>query len=215
MGNRIGRKYGVSRRYGVSLWGEAKDPVNSRKYPPGQHGVSGFKRLSDFGKQFAAHNKLKAYYNLRTSRQFKNIFVKASRVIKKVGNIIDSFTGLLESRLMSVLYRSGLASTIFMARQFVSHCHVTVNDKMVNIASYTVKPGDIMKIKKKLIHSNGKKESEIQLGVLASAPYLKVDTCVEDKQEHYVIEYLRMPKFSEIPYPTDMGVNLIVEFFSR
>ncbi|WP_339046409.1 30S ribosomal protein S4 [Candidatus Mesenet endosymbiont of Agriotes lineatus] len=215
MGNMISRKYGVSRRYGVNLWGQAKDPVNSRKYPPGQHGTSGFKKLSDFGKQFAAHKKLKAYYNFRTSRQFKNIFVKAKKMVKKVGNIIDSFTGLLESRLMSVLYRSELASTIFMARQFVSHSHVTVNGKMVNIASYTVKPGDLIKIKKKLIHSNGKKESEVQLGALASAPYLKVGVCVEDKQEYYVIEYLRMPKLSEIPYPIDMEVNLIVEFFSR
>ncbi|XGA08324.1 MAG: 30S ribosomal protein S4 [Wolbachia endosymbiont of Xenopsylla cheopis] len=215
MGNKIGRKYGISRRYGVSLWGQAKDPVNSRKYPPGEHGTSGFKRFSDFGKQFAAHNKLKAYYNLRTSRQFKNTFVKAKRMVKKVGNIIDSFTGLLESRLMSVLYRSGLASTIFTARQFVSHSHVTVNDKMVNIASYTVKPGDLIKIKKKLIHSNGKKESEVQLGVFESSSYLKIDFCIEDKQEYYTIEYLRMPKFSEIPYPIDMEINLIVEFFSR
>jgi small subunit ribosomal protein S4 len=141
----INRKYRISRRLGINLWGRAKDPVNKRKYPPGQHGILGFKRLSDFGKQFAAHKKFKFYYAI-SSKQLRRIFLDA---YNRKGYTADNFIGILESRLSSVLYHSGLVPTIYSAKQLISHEHVTVNDEVVNISSYRVKPGDIVKIRER------------------------------------------------------------------
>ena len=141
----VQRKYRASRRLGVSLWGRSKDPFNTRNYPPGQHGNMGYKKPSDFGKQFAAHKKFKFYYAI-SSKQMRNVFLKA---YKKRGDTGDNFVGLLESRLSSILYNSGLVPTIFSARQLISHKHVLVNGKTVNISSYIVKVGDVVTLKEK------------------------------------------------------------------
>lgn len=200
----ISRKYRASRRLGVSLWGRARDPVNKRKYPPGQHGVLGFKKLSDFGKQFAAQKKFKFYYAI-SSKQLRSTFIKA---YKKKGYTADNFIGLLESRLSSILYHSGLVPTIYASKQLVSHKHVTVNDKIVNISSYKVKPGDIVKIRERASKIPIVEEA-VQRQERKSPDYLEVN------QEERSVKYLRVPQYSEIPYAVDMGVNLVVEFYSR
>ncbi|WP_395878381.1 30S ribosomal protein S4 [Ehrlichia muris] len=200
----IQRKYRASRRLGVSLWGRSKDPFNTRNYPPGQHGNMGYKKPSDFGKQFAAHKKFKFYYAIN-SKQMRNIFLKA---YKKRGDTGDNFVGLLESRLSTVLYNSGLVPTVFSARQLISHKHVLVNGKAVNISSYIVKVGDVVTLKEKakslpaVIFALQAQEQKVP-------DYLEVDT--QEKS----IRYLRVPKYCEVPYPATMEVNLVIEFYSR
>ncbi|MCA4775361.1 30S ribosomal protein S4 [Wolbachia endosymbiont of Mansonella ozzardi] len=200
----INRKYRISRRLGMNLWGRAKDPVNKRKYPPGQHGILGFKRLSDFGKQFAAHKKFKFYYAI-SSKQLRRIFLDA---YNRKGYTADNFIGILESRLSSVLYHSGLVPTIYSAKQLISHEHITVNDEVVNISSYRVKPGDIVKI--------GKRAVKIPIVVEAvEKQERKAPDYLETNSKEHSVKFLRVPQYSEVPYSADMEVNLVVEFYSR
>ncbi|CAH57912.1 30S ribosomal protein S4 [Ehrlichia ruminantium] len=200
----IQRKYRASRRLGVSLWGRSKDPFNTRNYPPGQHGNMGYKKPSDFGKQFGAHKKFKFYYAI-SSKQMRNMFLKA---YKKKGDTGDNFVGLLESMLSSVLYNSGLVPTIFSARQLISHKHVLVNGKVVNISSYSVKPGDTIKLREKAVNLPP---------VLAAidAQEQKVPDYLEVDVKERSVKYLRVPKYYEVPYPANMEVNLVIEFYSR
>ncbi|CEI84884.1 30S ribosomal protein S4 [Ehrlichia minasensis] len=200
----IQRKYRASRRLGVSLWGRSKDPFNTRNYPPGQHGNMGYKKPSDFGKQFAAHKKFKFYYAI-SSKQMRNVFLKA---YKKRGDTGDNFVGLLESRLSSILYNSGLVPTIFSARQLISHKHVLVNGKTVNISSYIVKVGDVVTLKEKA------KNLPAVIAAIQSQEHKVPDYLEVDTQEKSV-RYLRVPKYCEIPYPATMEVNLVIEFYSR
>uniref|UniRef100_A0A1B0GDI5 Uncharacterized protein n=1 Tax=Glossina morsitans morsitans TaxID=37546 RepID=A0A1B0GDI5_GLOMM len=193
----ITRKYRISRRLGVNLWGRAKDPVNKRKYPPGQHGILGLKK-------FAAHKKFKFYYAI-SSKQLRRTFLDA---YNRKGYTADNFIGILESRLSSVLYHSGLVQTIYSAKQLISHKHVTVNDKVVNISSYRVKPGDIIKIRERAAKIPVVVEAE-QKQERKAPDYLEADS-----KEHSV-KYLRSPQYSEVPYLADMEVNLVVEFYSR
>lgn len=200
----INRKYRISRRLGINLWGRAKDPVNKRKYPPGQHGILGFKRLSDFGKQFAAHKKFKFYYAI-SSKQLRRIFLDA---YNRKGYTADNFIGILESRLSSVLYHSGLVPTIYSAKQLISHEHVTVNDEVVNISSYRVKPGDIVKIRERAV--------KIPIVVEAAEKQeRKAPDYLETNSKEHSVKFLRVPQYSEVPYSADMEVNLVVEFYSR
>ncbi|CCF78295.1 30S ribosomal protein S4 [Wolbachia endosymbiont of Onchocerca gibsoni] len=200
----VSRKYRISRRLGMNLWGRVKDQVNKRKYPPGQHGILGFKRLSDFGKQFAAHKKFKFYYAI-SSKQLRRIFLDA---YNRKGYTADNFIGILESRLSAVLYHSGLVPTIYSAKQLISHKHVTVNDRVVNISSYRVKPGDIVKIR----------ESAVKIPVVIETiekQERKAPGYLEINSKEHSVKYLRVPQYSEVPYSADMEVNLVVEFYSR
>ncbi|WP_025264052.1 30S ribosomal protein S4 [Wolbachia endosymbiont of Onchocerca volvulus] len=200
----VSRKYRISRRLGMNLWGRVKDQVNKRKYPPGQHGILGFKRLSDFGKQFAAHKKFKFYYAI-SSKQLRRIFLDA---YNRKGYTADNFIGILESRLSAVLYHSGLVPTIYSAKQLISHKHVTVNDRVVNISSYRVKPDDIVKIR----------ESAVKIPVVIETiekQERKAPGYLEINSKEHSVKYLRVPQYSEVPYSADMEVNLVVEFYSR
>lgn len=200
----ITRKYRISRRLGVNLWGRAKDPVNKRKYPPGQHGILGFKKQSDFGKQFAAHKKFKFYYAI-SSKQLRRTFLDA---YNKKGDTADNFIGILESRLSSVLYHSGLVPTIYAAKQLISHKHVEVNGKIVNISSYRVRPGDIVRIIAKAAKIPAVVEA-VQKQERKAPDYLEVNFA------ELSAKYLRVPQYSEVPYSTDMGVYLVVGFYSK
>ena len=136
-------KYKISRRLGDSLWGSAKDPYNKRNYPPGQHGLTGQRKKTAHGVQLNAKQKLKGYYNLG-EKQFKNLYLKAK---KHVGNTNETLINLLERRLDTIVYRFNLAPTIFAARQLVSHKHILVNGKVLNIPSYLVKDNDVVELK--------------------------------------------------------------------
>lgn len=198
------RKYKMSRRIQTSLWGREKDPANKKNYRPGQHGRSLFRSFSEFGKQMTAKQCFKWYYNIR-EKQFKRIFDKA---YKKRENTSDTLVGLLESRLSAILYNSSLVPTIFTSQQFVSHKHVLVNDKVINLSSYNVKVGDIVSLRERaknlpsVLQAIAQKERDVPA-------YLEVD--VEKRQ----IKFIKVPTFAEVPYPTTMQPNMVVEFYSR
>src|SRR6201992_3725427 len=129
MSKRLQSKYKINRRLGVNLWGRAKSPLNRREYGPGQHGQRR-KKPSDYGTQLMAKQKLKGYYGNITERQFRRIYAEAAR---RKGDTSENLVGLLERRLDAVVYRMGVVPTVFAARQFVSHGHIRVNGKRVNV----------------------------------------------------------------------------------
>jgi len=141
---RTSAKYKIDRRMGENIWGRAKSPLNKREYGPGQHGQRRKGKLSDFGTQLRAKQKLKGYYGDLTEKQFRRIYAEAERVKGDTG---ENLVGLLERRLDAVIYRAKFVPTVFAARQFVNHGHVTVNGKRVNIASYRVKEGDVIAVR--------------------------------------------------------------------
>ncbi|MBM3525407.1 MAG: 30S ribosomal protein S4, partial [Alphaproteobacteria bacterium] len=141
MSKRVNAKYKIARRLGVNLWGRAKAPNTDQG--PGQHGARR-KKPSDFGLQLHAKQKLKGYYANITERQFRKIYTEAAR---RRGDTSENLVELLERRLDAVVYRLKFAVTPFQARQLVSHGHVRVNGKKVDIASYVVDDGDTIEVK--------------------------------------------------------------------
>ena len=144
MTKRSEAKYKIDRRMGQNIWGRPKSPVNRREYGPGQHGQRRKGKLSDFGVQLRAKQKLKGYYANISERQFHGIYVEASRL---KGDSGENLIGLLERRLDTVVYRAKFASTMFAARQLINHGHIKINGKRVNISSYRVKVGDLVEVK--------------------------------------------------------------------
>ncbi|MGV3278109.1 30S ribosomal protein S4 [Rickettsiales bacterium LUAb2] len=204
MTKRIQAKYKIDRRLKVNLWGRPKSPFNNRPYRPGEHGQNPHK-LSDYGLQVAAKQKLKGYYGNIGERQFKRYYQEA---VRRKGDTSENLIGLLESRLDAIVYRLKFVPTVFAARQFVNHGHVLVNGKKVNIASYLVKPEDEIEIKQT------SKQLAIVLEATASSEreipdYLHLDP------KTLKGKYLHVPKFEEVPYPVTMEPNVVVEFYSR
>jgi small subunit ribosomal protein S4 len=141
MSKRLSAKHKIDRRLGQNIWGRAKSPVNNREYGPGQHGQLRRGKLSDFGIQLRAKQKLKGYYGNINERQFKNIYKEATRL---KGDTSENLIGLLERRLDAIVYRAKFVPTVFAARQFVNHGHVKINGRRVNIPSYRVAVGDVI-----------------------------------------------------------------------
>ena len=206
MTKRHNAKYKIDRRLGVNLWGRPKSPFNRRNSKPGQHGVQGQrKKLSDYGNQLFAKQKLKFYYGDLTERQFRNIFKKASNIKGDTSQILIE---LLERRLDATVYRMKFVPTIFSARQLVNHGHVKVNGKRVNIPSYSVSDGDEISIRDKskeinlIVESVSSQEREIP-------EYLEVDV------KELKGRFLRTPLIHDVPYPVTMEPNLVIEYYSR
>ena len=137
-------KYKIDRRMGQNVWGRPKSPVNKREYGPGQHGQRRKSKLSDYGVQLKAKQKLRGYYGNISERQFRGIYQEARRLKGDTG---AHMVGLLERRLDAVVYRAKFVPTVFAARQFINHGHVKVNGRRVNIASFQVKVGDVIEVK--------------------------------------------------------------------
>ena len=146
MSKRISAKYKIDRRMGENIWGRPKSPVNKREFGPGQHGQRRKSKLSDFGVQLRAKQKLKGYYGSITEKQFRKIYAEA---VRQRGDTGEKLVGLLESRLDALVYRAKFVPTVFAARQFVNHGHVNVNGRRVNIPSYRCKPGDVIEVREK------------------------------------------------------------------
>jgi small subunit ribosomal protein S4 len=206
MTKRLASKHKVDRRLKVNLWGRPKSPFNSRNYPPGQHGKSTKKRkTSDYGTQLAAKQKLKFYYGNMNERQFRNVFRKA---LKKKGNTTENFIGFLERRLDMVIYRAKFATTVFSARQLINHGHIKVNGKKVNISSCLVSEKDTIELKDK------SKELIVIAGALVNKER-EIPDYIQMDEKNKIVKLIRIPKFSEVPYPTIMEPNLVVEYYSR
>lgn len=204
MSKRHSVKYKISRRLGESLWGRGKDPVNRRSYGPGQHGQAK-KKVSDYGQQLLAKQKLRRYYGNITEKQFAKVYKEAIRL---KGDSSENLVGLLERRLDAVIYRMCIVPTVFAARQFVNHGHVKVNGKRVNIPSYLVKPGDVIEVKEK---------SKQMLMVLESiqSPERDVPEYLDMDAKAVKATFVRQPTLAEIPYPVKMEPHLVVEYYSR
>src|SRR5687767_11086161 len=143
MSKRHTAKYKIDRRMGENIWGRPKSPVNKREYGPGQHGQRRKSKMSNFGTQLKAKQKLKGYYANLSERQFRKVYDEAVRI---TGHSSENLIGLLERRLDVVVYRSKFVPTVFAARQFVSHGHVKVNGQRVTIASIRLKVGDVVEL---------------------------------------------------------------------
>ena len=206
MTKRITAKYKIDRRLGCNLWGRPKSPFNKRNSRPGQHGAVGQRRkISDYGTQLFAKQKLRFYYGDLTERQFRNIYKKASNIKGDTSQILIE---LLERRLDAIVYRMKFVPTIFAARQLVNHGHVKVNGKRVNIPSYTVKDGDEISLK-----DQSKQINLIQESIVSQEreipEYLEVDV------KELKGRFLRAPLMHDVPYPVTMEPNLVIEYYSR
>jgi small subunit ribosomal protein S4 len=204
MSKRHSAKYKIDRTLGENLWGRPKSPVNRRSYGPGQHGQRRKSKVSDFGLQLRAKQKLKGYYGDITEKQFVRTYVEASR---RKGNTSENLISLLESRLDAVVYRSKFVPTIFAARQFVNHGHVTVNGKRVNIASYRVKPNDVVEVRERSRNMALVLEAQ-QSGERDIPDYIELG------ERGFSIRFIRAPELAEVPYPVKMEPNLVVEYYA-
>jgi small subunit ribosomal protein S4 len=202
---RTSAKYKIDRRMGENIWGRPKSPVNKREYGPGQHGQRRKGKLSDFGTQLRAKQKLKGYYGDLTEKQFRRIYSDAERARGDTGELL---IGLLERRLDAVVYRAKFVPTIFAARQFVNHGHVLVNGKPVNIPSYRVKEGDVVSIRDK----------SRQLAIVLEAVQLAerdVPDYIEADHNKMTATFVRTPGLSDVPYAVQMEPNLVIEYYAQ
>ncbi|MGB0497319.1 MAG: 30S ribosomal protein S4 [Rubricella sp.] len=205
MTKRTSAKYKIDRRMGENIWGRPKSPVNRREYGPGQHGQRRKAKMSDFGLQLRAKQKLKGYYGDLTEKQFRRIYAEAER---RKGDTGENLVGLLERRLDAVVYRAKFVPTIFAARQFVNHGHVTVNGRRVNIPSYRVNEGDVIEVRDR------SKQLAIVLEAVALAER-DVPEYIEADHSKMTATFVRTPSLSDVPYAVMMEPNLVVEFYAQ
>ena len=201
MARYIGPKTRISRKFGEAIFGPDKI-LAKRNFPPGQHGVNKRKKTSEYGAQLNEKQKAKYTYGV-LEKQFRNLFDEASRSKGVTGEVLLQ---LLESRLDNVVFRLGIAPTRAAARQLVSHRHITVDGKVVNIPSYLVKPGQIVAVREK------SKSLEAISDALAGFNHSKYSWLEWDNAS-------MAGKFASIPARADIPENIkeqaIVELYSK
>jgi small subunit ribosomal protein S4 len=205
MTKRASAKYKLDRRMGENIWGRNKSPVSKRAYGPGQHGQRKSRKLSDYGTQLHAKQKLKGYYANITERQFRRYYEEAAR---RTGDTGEHMIGLLERRLDCIVFRAKFVPTPFAARQLVSHGHVAVNGKRVTISSYLVKEGDRLELRSKA------KDMALVLEAVKNTER-DVPDYIEVDHAKMTAKFLRTPKLGDVPYAVQMQPSLVVEFYSR
>lgn len=194
----------ATRRYRASIFGEDHSSFARRETAPGQHGARQ-KKMSDYGQQLYAKQKLKTSYGNISEKQFSKYYDEA---IRRRGDAAENLIGLLECRLDNLVYRAKFVSTVFAARQFVNHNHVLVNGKKVNIPSYMVKVGDVIEVREK------SKQNPLVVASIESTNrdfpgYLEVDA------KKMTAKLTFVPKFADVPYACEMEPNLVIEYYSR
>jgi len=201
MARYTGPKAKISRRFSEPVMGESK-ALQKKNYPPGQHGRTRKRKLSEYAIQLAEKQKAKYIYGL-LERQFAHTFQKATR---KKGITGEMLLQLLESRLDNTVYRLGIAPTRRAARQLVSHKHILVDGEVVNIPSYSVRPGQIIGVREKskslLVIT-----SCLSIGAVKRYPWLDWDT------SEMAGKLINTPLRSEIP--EKINEQLIVELYSK
>ena len=205
MTKRLASKHKVDRRLKVNLQGRPKSPFNSRNYPPGQHGKTRRGKTSDYGTQLEAKQKMKFYYGNMNERQFRNVYRKARN---KKGNTTENLIGFLERRLDIIIYRAKFSTTVFSARQLINHGHIRVNGRKVNIPSYLINEKDTIEVRDK------SKEMTMIVGSLVNKER-EIPDYIQMDEKNKKVKLIRVPKFSEVPYPTIMEPNLVIEYYSR
>jgi small subunit ribosomal protein S4 len=204
MTKRANAKYKIDRRMGENIWGRPKSPVNKREYGPGQHGQRRKAKMSNYGTQLKAKQKLKGYYANMSERQFRKVYDEA---IRMTGDSSENLIGLLERRLDMIVYRAKFVPTVFAARQFVSHGHVKLNGRRVTIGSIRLKAGDTIELSDKAKGLALVLEST-QLAERDTPDYIEVD------HKGMTARLVRVPALSDVPYPVQMQPNLVVEYYS-
>jgi len=205
MTKRMESKYKIDRRMGENIWGRPKSPVNRREYGPGQHGQRRKGKLSDYGVQLKAKQKLRGYYGNISEKQFRRIYDDA---IRMKGDSGAHMIGLLERRLDALVYRAKFVPTVFASRQFINHGHIKVNGRRVTIPSYRVKVGDVVEVKDKSKQLALVLESQ-QLAERDVPDYIEVDG------SKLTAKLSRIPLLTDVPYPVMMEPHLVVEYYSR
>lgn len=195
-----GPKQKLARRFREPIFGPSKS-LERKPYPPGQHGPSKRGKESEYAIQLKEKQKAKHIYGL-LERQFRNLFEKAAR---RKGVTGENLLQFLEARLDNVVYRMGFGRTRRQARQLVGHCHIMVNDMVVNIPSYQVRPGDIISIRPKsrqlsAVHENLSRSRR-------PMPWMEVD------KKTMTGKFLDMPNREDIP--ENIKEQLIVELYSK
>ena len=194
----------TNRSLHANLWGDPKSPFLKREYGPGQHGARK-KKLTDYGEQLQAKQRLKTYYGNVSEKQFHKYYVEA---VRRGGDSAENLIGILESRLDNLVYKAKFVSTIFAARQFVNHGHILVNGKKVNIPSYMVKAGDVIEVREK------SKQLPIVIAAVEST-VRDVPGYIEVDNKKLTAKYTFVPKFDDVPYGAVMEPNLVIEYYSR
>jgi small subunit ribosomal protein S4 len=201
---RANSKYKIDRRLRVNLWGRAKSPINKREYGPGQHG-QGRTKPTDYRLQLMAKQRLKGYYGSVSERQLRKYYLES---VRRKGDTGENLVELLERRLDAIVYRMKFVVTVFAARQFVSHGHVKVNGRRVNIPSYRIKDNDVIELTPKA------KELAVVLEAIQSAERDVPEYVTVDHKEMKG-SFVRGPKLADVPYPVQMEPSLVVEYYSR
>jgi small subunit ribosomal protein S4 len=205
MSKRVAAKHKLDRRMNENIWGRPKSPVNRRQSGPGQHGARRKSKVSDYGQQLKAKQKLKGFYGNIGEKQFRKVYEEA---VRRKGDTGENLVGLLERRLDAVIYRAKFVPTVFSARQLVNHGHVKVNGQRVNVASFKVREGDKIELTDKAREMALVLEAS-QSGERDVPEYLAVD------HQKMSANFVRVPKLAEVPYAVHMEPNLVVEFYSR
>lgn len=199
--NYTGPKVKLSRKLGLVLTPKAGKISGKKPYPPGQHGAAKRRaKQSDYGKQLLEKQRLRLQYNI-SEKQMSNAYAKATKL---TGNTADLLIQLLETRLDALLFRTGLARSMYAARQFISHGHVMVNGKKVTIPSYQVRVNDVLQIKEKSRKLEAFQEAARHAG---SPPYLELS------KADFSAKLLYVPHREEVPIQCE--VSLVVEYYSR
>ena len=204
MSKRENSKYKIDRRLRVNLWGRAKSPINKREYGPGQHGQARTKP-TDYRLQLFAKQRLKGYYGSVSERQLRRYYAEA---VRRKGDTGENLVELLERRLDAVIYRMKFAITPFASRQLVSHGHVTVNGRRVNIASYLVRDNDVIEL-------TPKAKEMVRVLEAVQSPERDVPDYVTVDHQEMKGTFVRGPKLADVPYPVQMEPSLVVEYYSR
>jgi small subunit ribosomal protein S4 len=204
MSKRHSAKYKLDRRMGENIWGRPKSPINSRSYGPGQHGQRRKSKVSDFGLQLRAKQKLKGYYGNLTEKQFSRTYEEAAR---RRGNTAEKLIGLLESRLDAIVYRAKFVPTPFAARQFVNHGHILVNGKRVDIPSYQTKAGQSIEISVRARENDFVKSSLETAAGRGIPQWLTLDASA------FKGAVIAVPSREDVPL--DINEQLIVELYSK
>jgi len=204
MSRYTGKKNRVARRFGVNIFGRLRNPLVHKANPPGVHGARRRKK-SDYGIQLEEKQKLKAVYGMISEHQLRRYFREA---LKKEESTATTLTQMLECRLDVLVYRLKFANTIFGAHQLVSHGHILVDGKKVNIRSFQVKPGMVISVKEK---SRGMKAVNAAL----ESPMRDVPEYISLEKENYSGTLLSLPQPEQMPWPIEINIPEVCDFLAH
>ncbi len=202
--NTRGAKIRLSRQLGIAITPKAGKALERRPHPPGQHGGTKDRiKGSDYKRHLLEKQRLRAQYNIEEKRM-RN-YVKTA--MRGTGNPVDSLVRLLETRLDAIVYRAGLARTVYAAQQFISHGHILVNGKKVNIPSQRLAANDLVMVKEESRRLVPFVEAAAEMVARVTVPYL------DRSREEMSAKLLYVPKLEEVPLLCEM--SLVIEFYSR